>query len=47
MGLIPIIIIKGILTATQINVMDILVVSLFSLICVVPFIQFVRGVMRS
>ena len=46
-GLVPVIIIKGMLTGIEINGLDILIVSLSSMICVIPFILFVRGVKRS
>ena len=46
-GLIPFMIIKGILTGAQINGLDILIVSLSSLIGVVPLILYERGLRRK
>ena len=46
-GLVPILIIKGILTGTPINVPDILLVAGSSMICFIPFLLFAKGIIRT
>ena len=43
-GLIPVLMIKGILTGTPVNFLDILIVAASSMICFIPFILFVKKV---
>lgn len=46
-GLIPIIIAEGILTGTTPSLTDILVVAVSSMICLIPLILFVKGILRT
>jgi hypothetical protein len=45
-GLIPLLIIQGKQTGPPVSAADMLVVSLFSLVCVIPFILFIRGIRK-
>jgi hypothetical protein len=46
-GLIPVMIVEGSISGTPVNFLDILIISVSSLICLVPFTLFVMGIVRA